>query len=98
MSQIPDLRNLSRPAADLCLTPLFPPRSQCNNPMTKEPKLQAAVRIVAEWTDYDQEIKRLQTQVQEGGDHAAKPHSTGTLTLATISRRSITARLTTTLE
>uniref|UniRef100_A0A8D3E204 UDP-glucose ceramide glucosyltransferase-like 1 n=1 Tax=Scophthalmus maximus TaxID=52904 RepID=A0A8D3E204_SCOMX len=35
----------------------------CNNPMTKEPKLQAAVRIVAEWTDYDQEIKRLQTRV-----------------------------------
>uniref|UniRef100_A0A8D0CUX9 UDP-glucose glycoprotein glucosyltransferase 1 n=1 Tax=Sander lucioperca TaxID=283035 RepID=A0A8D0CUX9_SANLU len=34
----------------------------CNNPMTKEPKLQAAVRIVAEWTDYDQEIKRLQTR------------------------------------
>uniref|UniRef100_A0A665U6A7 UDP-glucose glycoprotein glucosyltransferase 1 n=1 Tax=Echeneis naucrates TaxID=173247 RepID=A0A665U6A7_ECHNA len=31
----------------------------CNNPMTKEPKLQAAVRIVAEWSDYDQEIKRL---------------------------------------
>uniref|UniRef100_A0A673B3C8 UDP-glucose ceramide glucosyltransferase-like 1 n=1 Tax=Sphaeramia orbicularis TaxID=375764 RepID=A0A673B3C8_9TELE len=33
----------------------------CNNPMTKEPKLQAAVRIVAEWKDYDQEIKRLIT-------------------------------------
>uniref|UniRef100_A0A8C8GDG2 UDP-glucose ceramide glucosyltransferase-like 1 n=1 Tax=Oncorhynchus tshawytscha TaxID=74940 RepID=A0A8C8GDG2_ONCTS len=29
----------------------------CNNPQTKEPKLQAAVRIVAEWSDYDQEIK-----------------------------------------
>lgn len=43
---------------------LFPP--QCNNPKTKEPKLQAAVRIVAEWTDYDQEIKRLLTKVQEG--------------------------------
>uniref|UniRef100_A0AAQ6AGL4 UDP-glucose ceramide glucosyltransferase-like 1 n=1 Tax=Amphiprion ocellaris TaxID=80972 RepID=A0AAQ6AGL4_AMPOC len=40
----------------------------CNNPMTKEPKLQAAVRIVAEWTDYDQEIKRLQTRVQAGKD------------------------------
>ncbi|KAM6973039.1 UDP-glucose:glycoprotein glucosyltransferase 1 [Aplochiton taeniatus] len=37
----------------------------CNNPQTKEPKLQAAVRIVAEWSDYDQEIKRLQTRVQE---------------------------------
>uniref|UniRef100_A0A452TRH4 UDP-glucose ceramide glucosyltransferase-like 1 n=1 Tax=Ursus maritimus TaxID=29073 RepID=A0A452TRH4_URSMA len=28
----------------------------CNNPMTKEPKLEAAVRIVPEWQDYDQEI------------------------------------------
>uniref|UniRef100_A0A7N8X340 UDP-glucose glycoprotein glucosyltransferase 1 n=1 Tax=Mastacembelus armatus TaxID=205130 RepID=A0A7N8X340_9TELE len=46
----------------------------CNNPMTKEPKLQAAVRIVAEWTDYDQEIKRLQTRVQEG----TKPQGAGT--------------------
>ncbi|XP_047200724.1 UDP-glucose:glycoprotein glucosyltransferase 1 [Girardinichthys multiradiatus] len=44
----------------------------CNNPMTKEPKLQAAVRIVAEWTDYDQEIKRLQTRVQEGANHSKK--------------------------
>ncbi|XP_073432558.1 UDP-glucose:glycoprotein glucosyltransferase 1 isoform X2 [Dendrobates tinctorius] len=31
----------------------------CNNPMTKEPKLEAAVRIVPEWQDYDQEIKKL---------------------------------------
>lgn len=45
----------------------------CNNPMTKEPKLQAAVRIVAEWTDYDQEIKRLQTKVQK---RAAESYTT----------------------
>ncbi|XP_036712981.1 UDP-glucose:glycoprotein glucosyltransferase 1 isoform X2 [Balaenoptera musculus] len=37
----------------------------CNNPMTKEPKLEAAVRIVPEWQDYDQEIKQLQTRFQE---------------------------------
>uniref|UniRef100_A0A8C9T0D2 UDP-glucose ceramide glucosyltransferase-like 1 n=1 Tax=Scleropages formosus TaxID=113540 RepID=A0A8C9T0D2_SCLFO len=30
----------------------------CNNPQTKEPKLQAAVRIVAEWSEYDQELKQ----------------------------------------
>ena len=30
---------------------------QCNNPMTKEPKLKAAMRIVPEWKDYDYEIK-----------------------------------------
>lgn len=46
--------------------------------MTKEPKLEAAVRIVAEWTDYDQEIKRLQTRVQEGADRTMKHQSTGT--------------------
>ncbi|XP_054469981.1 UDP-glucose:glycoprotein glucosyltransferase 1 [Anoplopoma fimbria] len=48
----------------------------CNNPMTKEPKLQAAVRIVAEWTDYDKEIKRLQTRVQEGINHTKKQKAT----------------------
>lgn len=50
----------------------------CNNPMTKEPKLQAAVRIVSEWTDYDQEIKRLQNTVQEklAPNHATQQQST----------------------
>ncbi|KAI4575177.1 hypothetical protein MJG53_003107 [Ovis ammon polii x Ovis aries] len=37
----------------------------CNNPMTKEPKLEAAVRIVPEWQDYDQEVKQLQHRFQE---------------------------------
>uniref|UniRef100_A0A8C5LDS4 UDP-glucose:glycoprotein glucosyltransferase 1 n=1 Tax=Jaculus jaculus TaxID=51337 RepID=A0A8C5LDS4_JACJA len=37
----------------------------CNNPMTKEPKLEAAVRIVPEWQDYDQEIKQLQILFQK---------------------------------
>ncbi|XP_023565444.1 UDP-glucose:glycoprotein glucosyltransferase 1 isoform X2 [Octodon degus] len=37
----------------------------CNNPMTKEPKLDAAVRIVPEWQDYDQEIKQLQIRFQQ---------------------------------
>lgn len=46
--------------------------------MTKEPKLQAAVRIVAEWTDYDQEIKRLQGRVQESSSHTRMDQSTGT--------------------
>lgn len=44
--------------------------------MTKEPKLQAAVRIVTEWTDYDQEIKRLQTRVQE--NQTTQEQTTGT--------------------
>jgi len=37
----------------------------CNNPLTKEPKLTAARRIVSEWTDYDEEMQRL-------GDDIAK--------------------------
>ncbi|XP_010635932.1 UDP-glucose:glycoprotein glucosyltransferase 1 isoform X1 [Fukomys damarensis] len=37
----------------------------CNNPMTKEPKLEAAVRIVPEWQDYDQEIKQVQIRFQK---------------------------------
>ncbi|XP_029936828.1 UDP-glucose:glycoprotein glucosyltransferase 2 [Myripristis murdjan] len=37
----------------------------CNNPKTKEPKLTAAARIVPEWVEYDNEIKRLLARVQE---------------------------------
>ncbi|XP_038051139.1 UDP-glucose:glycoprotein glucosyltransferase 1-like isoform X2 [Patiria miniata] len=38
----------------------------CNNPLTKEPKLVSAVRIVPEWTGYDNEIKSLQERVAQG--------------------------------
>jgi UDP-glucose:glycoprotein glucosyltransferase len=31
----------------------------CNNPQTKEPKLQAGMRIIAEWRSYDEELKAL---------------------------------------
>ncbi|XP_013410964.1 UDP-glucose:glycoprotein glucosyltransferase 1 isoform X2 [Lingula anatina] len=31
----------------------------CNNPQTKEPKLNAAKRIVAEWEEYDNEARRI---------------------------------------
>uniref|UniRef100_A0A0X3PJY9 UDP-glucose:glycoprotein glucosyltransferase 1 n=1 Tax=Schistocephalus solidus TaxID=70667 RepID=A0A0X3PJY9_SCHSO len=37
----------------------------CNNPMTKEPKLSAAIRIIPNWGKYDQEIKKLQARVAE---------------------------------
>uniref|UniRef100_A0A673LA37 UDP-glucose ceramide glucosyltransferase-like 1 n=1 Tax=Sinocyclocheilus rhinocerous TaxID=307959 RepID=A0A673LA37_9TELE len=37
----------------------------CNNPKTKEPKLSAAVRIVPEWSKYDNEIKQFFKQVKE---------------------------------
>ncbi|CAH2068789.1 unnamed protein product, partial [Iphiclides podalirius] len=38
----------------------------CNNPMTKEAKLSAAMRIVPEWREYDAEVKALQARVRRG--------------------------------
>ncbi|KAL8535987.1 hypothetical protein ACS0TY_011576 [Phlomoides rotata] len=35
----------------------------CNNPMTKEPKLQGAKRIVTEWPDLDLEARRFTAQI-----------------------------------
>lgn len=40
----------------------------CNNPMTKEPKLSAAMRILPEWKGYDDEIKALWSDI-----NATKP-------------------------
>lgn len=37
----------------------------CNNPKTKEPKLQAAMRIVPEWTEYDAEINKLISRIRK---------------------------------
>ncbi|XP_039237881.1 UDP-glucose:glycoprotein glucosyltransferase 2 [Pipra filicauda] len=37
----------------------------CNNPQTKEPKLEAAARIVPEWVDYDSEIRKLIQQIEK---------------------------------
>uniref|UniRef100_A0A8C2XFT3 UDP-glucose ceramide glucosyltransferase-like 1 n=1 Tax=Cyclopterus lumpus TaxID=8103 RepID=A0A8C2XFT3_CYCLU len=39
----------------------------CNNPKTKEPKLTAAARIVPEWVEYDNEIKRQHRSKEAGG-------------------------------
>ena len=42
----------------------------CNNPMTKEPKLQGARRIIAEWPDLDREAREFTEavgRVQVGG-------------------------------
>lgn len=35
----------------------------CNNPLTKTPKLENAVRIIPEWTSFDNEIKDLEKTV-----------------------------------
>ena len=45
----------------------------CNNPLTKEPKLEAARRIVSEWTDYDDEITNFASGLKE--DKQKPPHN-----------------------
>ncbi|KAJ4717243.1 UDP glucose: glycoprotein glucosyltransferase protein, partial [Melia azedarach] len=35
----------------------------CNNPMTKEPKLQGARRIVSEWVDLDSEARKFTAKI-----------------------------------
>ncbi|XP_012274348.1 UDP-glucose:glycoprotein glucosyltransferase isoform X2 [Orussus abietinus] len=44
----------------------------CNNPMTKEAKLQAAMRILPEWVGYDEEIKALQQKIENDNRQAEK--------------------------
>lgn len=39
----------------------------CNNPLTKEPKLDRARRQVPEWSAYDEEIAGLASRVAGGG-------------------------------
>ncbi|KAL8930293.1 MAG: hypothetical protein Q9172_000001, partial [Xanthocarpia lactea] len=39
----------------------------CNNPLTKEPKLERARRQVPEWTVYDEEIAGVLRRAREGG-------------------------------
>ncbi|KAL0467835.1 UDP-glucose:glycoprotein glucosyltransferase domain-containing protein [Neurospora intermedia] len=43
----------------------------CNNPMTKEPKLERARRQVPEWTVYDEEVAALAKRVREQEDKKA---------------------------
>ena len=52
--------------------------SQCNNPMTKEPKLTSAVRIIDEWVDYDNEIKQLQKETMTETSLPTSPSSSHT--------------------
>ncbi|KAK2578584.1 hypothetical protein KPH14_012016 [Odynerus spinipes] len=47
----------------------------CNNPMTKEAKLQAAMRILPEWVQYDEEIKALQQKVENESRQMEKEDS-----------------------
>ncbi|KAL9602944.1 MAG: hypothetical protein Q9219_001469 [cf. Caloplaca sp. 3 TL-2023] len=44
----------------------------CNNPLTKEPKLERARRQVPEWTVYDEEIQGVLRRAKEGEDVTAE--------------------------
>lgn len=44
----------------------------CNNPMTKESKLDMARRLIPEWKTYDEEISHLQLQLQEQELHQSQ--------------------------
>lgn len=48
----------------------------CNNPLTKEPKLSAAMRIIPEWSDYDNEINTLQHRFAEEKKNMSKEYIT----------------------
>ena len=52
------------------------PRSQCNNPLTKEPKLSVAMRLLPEWTEYDREVRDLQERVARAGETEAATAAT----------------------
>ncbi|KAM8819785.1 UDP-glucose:glycoprotein glucosyltransferase 2 [Eudromia elegans] len=49
----------------------------CNNPQTKEPKLQAAARIVPEWVEYDSEIRKLIEHIEAEHKHQKTSLKTG---------------------
>jgi UDP-glucose:glycoprotein glucosyltransferase len=36
----------------------------CNNPLTKVPKLEAALKIIPEWTEYDETVKTFEKSLQ----------------------------------
>lgn len=42
----------------------------CNNPLTKESKLDAARRIVSEWTEYDDEMEGLTKKIKNESNDA----------------------------
>jgi len=44
----------------------------CNNPQTKEPKLDRAMRIAPEWKEYDAKLKKILEQVDNKGNGESK--------------------------
>lgn len=44
----------------------------CNNPLTKVPKLEAALKIIAEWPDYDNRVKAFEKRLAESTVETSK--------------------------
>ena len=42
---------------------------QCNNPMTKEPKLDRAMRIAPEWKEFDSKLKKILENVDSNSEY-----------------------------
>jgi Glucosyltransferase 24 len=38
----------------------------CNNPLTKEPKLERARRILPEWTGLDDKVSKVRADMEDG--------------------------------
>jgi UDP-glucose:glycoprotein glucosyltransferase len=55
----------------------------CNNPLTKESKLDAARRIVSEWSDYDDEMQRLAEDIKSGKPTSGNGSSASSTTATT---------------
>ncbi|KAH0624482.1 hypothetical protein JD844_031968 [Phrynosoma platyrhinos] len=51
----------------------------CNNPKTKEPKLEAAIRIIPEWTQYDSEIQKVINRMRKEQQDMMQSSQTGEL-------------------
>ena len=45
--------------------------AQCNNPLTKEPKLSVAMRLLPEWAVYDHEVRDLMDRWHAAGEPPA---------------------------
>lgn len=48
----------------------------CNNPLTKTPKLDNAVRIIDEWTSLDNEAKAIEDELLQRNQNESKQEHT----------------------
>ena len=54
---------------DSCKRKIIKISQQCNNPMTKEPKLDRAMRIAPEWKEFDSKLKKILENVDSNSEY-----------------------------